>query len=122
MVVGVAAVIARHPENVFHGVEADALDEDVADEAAAADACLDADCGFGVDGDDVLGADILYAAGHLAAEGDDGAAGGDACDTADEDVLARPAVAYAVLVPAALDGDAIVAGDDEAFLDQDVGA
>jgi hypothetical protein len=120
VVVGVLAVVACHPEHPLHGVEAEPAHEDVLDEAAPPHAGLDPDGGLRVDGRVVLGAHVADAAGHLAAERDHGARGGDAGQPPDDDVLARHVEVDAVLVPAALHGDAVVAGDDVAVLDLDV--
>ena len=120
-VVRVLAVVAGHPEHPLHGVEAEAAHEDVLDEAAPPHAGLDPDGGLRVDGDVVLGAHVADAAGHLAAQRDHGARGGDAGEPLDHDVLARHVELDAVLVPAALyGGDAVVAGDDVAVLDLDM--
>lgn len=105
------AVVAVHPEDVLHGVEVHVPDVNVLDVGAAAGAGLDPDAGLGVDGVDAVGSDVLDAAGHLAAEGDDGAVGGDAGEALDAEVLSWLAVLDAVLVPPALHGDAVVAGD-----------
>lgn len=119
-VVRVLAVVAGHPEHPLHGVEAEAAHEDVLDEAAPPHAGLDPDGGLRVDGDVVLGAHVADAAGHLAAQRDHGARRGDAGEPPDDDVLARHVEPDAVLVPAALHGDAVVARDDVAVLDLDV--
>jgi hypothetical protein len=118
-VVGVLPVVAGHPEHPLHGVEAEAAHEDVPDEAAPPGAGLDPDGRLRVDGHAVLGAHVADAAGHLAAQRDHGARGGDAGQPPDDDVLARHVEPDAVLVPPALHGHAVVAGDDVAVLDLD---
>lgn len=115
-------VVSGHPEDVLHGGEEHPADENVLDESASATRGLDPDGGLSVDGGDVLDPDVADSAGHFAAEGDSGAVRGDAGEAADEEVLGRHPESDPVLVPSALDGDAVVAGDDEAVLDSCVGA
>jgi hypothetical protein len=80
---------------------------------------LDPDGRLRVDGHAVLGTHVADAARHLAAQRDHGAHGGDAGQPLDDDVLARHVEPDAVLIPPALHGHAVVAGDDVAVLDLD---
>lgn len=106
-------VTARHPEHVFHGVHGHASHVDVFDVGTASGGGFDTDTGLAGDGGDVLGPDVFDAAGHLAAEGDDGAVGGDAGEAADDELLSWEADFDSVLVPPAFYGDAVVTGDYE---------
>ena len=107
-VVGVGTVVAGHPEGPFHGGHGHSSDVDVPDETASADGGLDSDSGFGVNGDDVLGAHVLDSAGHFAAEGDDGAEGRDAGEASDQELFRWHSECDSVLVPPTLYCHAIV--------------